>query len=123
MTMETAEQPKRGRRYRITPEIQADILRWLENGMSTRSTCKALGVGERTFFTECKRNPTFLAATDRARERGKAKLILKIAHEIRSAFEEIGIERLKPVSEFFHGRISLTTLRLVRCVIVAEAAA
>jgi hypothetical protein len=45
------------------------------------------------------------------------------AQEIRSAFEEIGIERLKPVSEFFHGRISLTTLRLVRCVIVAEAAA
>src|SRR5439155_19846596 len=78
MTMETAEQPKRGRRYRITPEIQADILRWLENGMSIRSTCKALGVGERTFFTECKRNPTFLAATDRARERGKAKLILKL---------------------------------------------
>ena len=45
------------------------------------------------------------------------------AQEIRSAFEEIGIERLKPVSEFFHGRISLTTLRLVRCLIVAEAAA
>ncbi|PYK47130.1 MAG: hypothetical protein DME53_00240 [Verrucomicrobia bacterium] len=45
------------------------------------------------------------------------------AQEIRSTFEEIGIERLKPVSEFFHGRISLTTLRLVRCVIVAEAAA
>ena len=43
------------------------------------------------------------------------------AQEIRSAFEEIGIERLKPVSEFFH--VSLTTLRLVRCVIVAEAAA
>ena len=40
-----------------------------------------------------------------------------------AAFEEIGIERLKPVFEFFHGRISLTTLRLVRCVIVAEAAA
>ena len=38
-------------------------------------------------------------------------------------WEEIGIEQLKPVSKFFHGRISLTTLRLVRCVIVAEAAA
>ena len=49
--------------------------------------------------------------------------IVPAAQEIRSAFEEIGIEQLKPVSKFFHGRISLTTLRLVRCVIVAEAGA
>jgi len=42
---------------------------------------------------------------------------------LNQAIEEIGIEHLTPVSKFFHGRITLTTLRLVRCVIVAEVAA
>jgi len=65
-----------------------------------------------------------ISRSDRSRARARqGEVDLKVAQEIRSAFEEIGIERLKPVSEFFHGRISLTTLRLVRCVIVAEAAA
>ncbi len=45
------------------------------------------------------------------------------ASAIRSAFEEMGIERLKPVSEHFHGAIPFTTLRLVRCVMMAEASA
>ena len=57
------------------------------------------------------------------RGRGREVSIVPAAQEIRSAFEETGIEQLKPVSKFFHGRISLTTLRLVRCVIVAEAGA
>lgn len=45
------------------------------------------------------------------------------ADAIRNAFEEYGIERLKPVSESFGGRIPFTTLRLVRCVMMAEATA
>lgn len=45
------------------------------------------------------------------------------AHDIRAAFEELGPGRLKPVSERFRGTIPFPTLRLVRCVMMAEAQA
>jgi hypothetical protein len=45
------------------------------------------------------------------------------AARIREAFDEYGLERLKPAYESLGGRIPFTTLRLVRCVMMAEAAA
>lgn len=45
------------------------------------------------------------------------------AARIREAFEECGVERLKPAFESLGGRIPFTTLRLVRVVMLAEAAA
>lgn len=45
------------------------------------------------------------------------------AARIRNAFEECGTERLKPVYEALGERIPFTTLRLVRCVMLAEARA
>lgn len=41
---------------------------------------------------------------------------------IREAFEECGLERLKPAYESLGGRVPFTTLRLVRCGMLAEAA-
>ena len=45
------------------------------------------------------------------------------ASRIRQAFEELGTERLKPVFEALGESIPFTTLRLVRCVMMAEAGA
>lgn len=42
---------------------------------------------------------------------------------IREAFEECGTERLKPAFEALGGRVPFTTLRLVRCAMLAENAA
>jgi hypothetical protein len=79
--METSgviEKPKRGRRRRITEAVATDIYRHLANGLSIRTTCRILGVGEKTFFTECQRNSAFRTETDCAREKGVARLVLKI---------------------------------------------
>lgn len=43
------------------------------------------------------------------------------AARIREAFEESGTERLKPAYETLGGRVDFTTLRLVRCAMLAEA--
>jgi hypothetical protein len=77
-TTET-EEPKKGRRKRITPEIQADLERFLSNGLSIRTATRLAGIGERTYFRKCRNDKAFLAAMDHARERGVAKLVLKIA--------------------------------------------
>ncbi len=45
------------------------------------------------------------------------------AEYIREKFEELGLERLKPVYEALEEAIPFTTLRLVRCVMMAEASA
>ncbi len=45
------------------------------------------------------------------------------AARIREAFEEHGLERLKPAYEAMGEAVPFTTLRLVRCVMMAEAAA
>ncbi len=42
------------------------------------------------------------------------------ARRIRELFEELGMERLKPVSDALDGAIPFTTLRLVRCAMAAE---
>lgn len=44
------------------------------------------------------------------------------AQRIREAFEENGLERLKPAFDALGGRVPFTTLRMVRCVMMAEAA-
>ncbi len=44
------------------------------------------------------------------------------AERIREAFEQCGLERLKPAFESLGGKIPFTTLRMVRCAMMAEAA-
>ena len=42
------------------------------------------------------------------------------AENIRSAFAQLGMERLKPVFDYFEGAIPYSTLKLVRGVVMAE---
>jgi len=45
---------------------------------------------------------------------------LQDGHRIRAAFEEHGLERLKPAFEALNEEFSFTELRTVRCVMMAE---
>ncbi len=48
---------------------------------------------------------------------------VKDAGRIREAFDENGMDRLKPAYDALGGRVPFTTLRVVRCAMLAEAAA
>ena len=68
---------KKGRRSKLTPELRRRICTMLSGAHTIRTVCAALGIGERSFFTWCD-DPTFFAETQRARARGRVRIVESI---------------------------------------------
>src|SRR5262245_47792237 len=66
---------RRGRRSRLTPQLQRKVCKLLERGHTVGTVCAALGLPDRSFHRYCERNATFLAATQRARAQGRVRIV------------------------------------------------
>jgi hypothetical protein len=69
-----AEKAKRGRRTLLTPALKKRICAMLERGHTVKTTVAALGVSPRSYHDYCERDAAFLAATQRARASGRARI-------------------------------------------------
>ena len=67
----------KGRKSKLTPGLRRQICTMLAGAHTIRTTCAALGIGERSFFTWCE-DPTFFAETQRARARGRVRIVESI---------------------------------------------
>jgi hypothetical protein len=72
---------KRGRRTRLTPQLQRKICKLLERGHTVGTACGALGLPDRSFHRYCARNATFLAETQRARAKGRVRIVDSILND------------------------------------------
>jgi hypothetical protein len=72
---------KRGRRSRLTPQLQRKICKLLERGHTVGTVCAALGLPDRNFHRYCETNVTFLAATQRARAQGRVRIVESILED------------------------------------------
>jgi hypothetical protein len=66
---------KRGRRTRLTPQLQRKICKLLERGHTVGTTCGAVGLSPRSFHDYCAKDSSFLAKTQRARAQGRVRLV------------------------------------------------
>jgi transposase len=66
---------RRGRRTRLTPQLQRKICKLLERGHAVGTVCASLGLPDRTFHDYCARDSAFLAATQRARAQGRVRIV------------------------------------------------
>jgi len=57
-----------GRTPNLTPELHADILDLLREGLTIKATCEKLGIGRRTFFQWKTVNPSFAHSVAQVRE-------------------------------------------------------
>ncbi len=104
--------PKVGKKEQRVGEIRGLI----EKSTSLREMASAVGVKpDRVllYIEECLKAGDRLAVSYLLNE-------IPEASRIREAFEQYGMERLKPVSEALDDEFSFTELRTVRCVLMAE---
>jgi hypothetical protein len=66
---------RRGRRSRLTPQLQRKVCKLLERGHTVGTGCDALGLPDRTFHDYCAKHPAFLAETQRARAQGRVRIV------------------------------------------------
>ena len=60
------ETPRRGRPSAITQEVARDLRRSVELGLTVHDACTVAGIGERTYYSHCLRNPQFKQELHRA---------------------------------------------------------
>jgi hypothetical protein len=100
---------KRGRRTRLTPQLQRKICRLLERGHTVGTVCAALGLPDRSFHRYCARNAAFLAETQRARAKGRVRIVDSILDDRDWRGKAWYLERTAP-AEF--GRVAERELPL-----------
>jgi hypothetical protein len=66
---------RRGRRTRLTPQLQRKICKLLERGHTVGTTCGAVGLSPRSFHDYCAKDSSFLAETQRARAQGRVRIV------------------------------------------------
>jgi hypothetical protein len=69
---------RRGRRTRLTPQLQRKICKLLERGHTVGTTCGAVGLSPRSFHDYCVKDSSFLAETQRARAQGRVRIVNSI---------------------------------------------
>jgi len=69
---------RRGRKSNLTSQLQRIICKLLERGHTISTTCAAAGISERSYHDYCERDAAFLAATQRARAKGRARIVESI---------------------------------------------
>jgi hypothetical protein len=71
----------KGRRSNLTSAIARKIVAMLERGHMVKTACAALGISDRSFHTYCERDSAFLAATQRARAKGRVRIVDSILND------------------------------------------
>jgi hypothetical protein len=67
-----------GRKTLLTKPLSRKIERLLAQGHSIAVVCQTVGIGERTYYQWCERNPQFAQATTRAIGKSKIALVNKL---------------------------------------------
>jgi hypothetical protein len=69
---------KVGRKTLLNAKLQKQICDLLAEGVPIGATCDAVGIGQKTYFEWCNRNPQFSQVTTRARGQARVSLLKKI---------------------------------------------
>jgi len=75
---------KRGRKSLLTPTLHKKLCELLAAGNTIKTCCDAVGISERVYFDWCEQKVHFSQAVNRARARGKEKLVRLITDAAQS---------------------------------------
>ena len=89
---------KLGRRTLRTAAERKAIVKLLEKGHTIKTVVAARGFSERSFFTRCEEDASFLAATQRARAAGRVKIVDSILADKDWRAKAWYLERTDPAS-------------------------